>query len=103
MKFVNLTPHNINEVESDQSFPPSGVIGRVSSTSEIMVNCGGVNIYTNHYGDVVGMPDPVDNTYYIVSGMVLEALRGKRSDIVAPGELVRDIAGNPIGCKGFRW
>ncbi|RME25645.1 MAG: hypothetical protein D6800_07370, partial [Candidatus Zixiibacteriota bacterium] len=34
-------------------------------------------------GDVEGLPDPQDGTVYLVSSMVLSAVRGRR-DVVAP-------------------
>jgi hypothetical protein len=33
--------------------------------------------------------------------MVLSACQG-RKDLLAPGELVRDEAGKPTGCRGFK-
>jgi hypothetical protein len=37
----------------------------------------------------------------IVSGMVREALAGSRSDVASPGALVRNAAGQPVGCNGL--
>ena len=100
-KFVNLTPHTINEVVTGLEIPPSGTVARVAASSTVVDNINGVPIYTTTYGDVVGLPDSQPGVYYVVSGAVLAA-RPDRKDLLAPGELVRDNNGQPIGCKGFR-
>ena len=102
MKFINLTPHSINEIVSGKSFPPSGIIARVSSNSIQTDTIQGIPMYRTSFGETVNLPDEVDDVILIVSGMVLDANRN-RYDLVAPGELVRDDKGNPIGCKGFRF
>jgi hypothetical protein len=101
MKFINLTPHIINDVVSGRSFPPSGTIARVSSQSVLVKTIDDIPIYKTTFGGTTDLPHEDMNTFYIVSGMVLDANK-HRMDLIAPGELVRDIEGNPIGCKGFR-
>jgi len=101
MKIINLTPHIINEVTTGTSYPLSGTIARVSSESEVVANINGIDIYSVSFGEVEGLPESQPDTIYIVSGLVLSACHN-RTDLLAPGELVRDINGNPIGCKGFR-
>lgn len=101
--FINLTPHAIHEVISGQTFPPSGKVARVSSTSVEIGTLLGCPIFNTEYGEVEGLPNSVDGTVLLVSGLVLEATRQVgRCDCAAPGELVRDSDGNPVGCKGFR-
>lgn len=102
MKFINLTPHIINEVVSGRSFPPSGTVARVSSQSVLVKTIDDIPIYKTTFGETTGIPEEDMDTFYIVSGMVLDA-NTNRMDLLAPGELVRDGAGNPIGCKGFRF
>jgi hypothetical protein len=103
---INLTPHNIFEVESGINFPASGKVARISSTSEVMYfleqDNGLIPVYKTCFGEVQGLPEnPVNGTFYIVSGIVLSAMPN-RWDLLAPGELVRDGNGNPVGCRGFR-
>ena len=103
--FVNLTPHALN-VERDGMpnliIPASGEIARVATHR---VSCGTIHpsaiaVEMPSFGDVEGLPDPVDGTYYIVSGMVLSAVQ-HRADVFAPGELVRDESGRVTGCRGL--
>lgn len=48
---------------------------------------------------MVGLPEPEAGTVLIASAMVADAVR--RPDVMSPGELVRNEAGQPIGCKGL--
>ena len=102
MKILNYTPHQINETITGTTFAPSGVVARVSSTSSQSGNLAGIPCFSTIFGEVEGLPTPQDGVALIVSGMVLDACKSKRFDLVAPGELVRDDAGQPVGCKGFR-
>jgi hypothetical protein len=103
MKFINLTPHDITVIRASgdsTTFAKSGTIARVSQETVVARTVDGINISTATFGPVVGLPEREDDTLYIVSAMVKSASTG-RSDLVSPGELVRDIIGNVIGCKGF--
>ena len=62
---------------------------------------GLIELYKPTYGEVMGLPDPKPNTVYVVSGMVNSATP-ERTDVVSPGEQLRDEEGRPIGCIGFR-
>lgn len=101
MQIVNYTPHQITEVLTGTTFAPSGAVARVSSTRTPAGDIAGIPCFTTTFGEVQGLPTPQDGVALIVSRLVLDASKGKRSDLVAPGELVRDSAGNPVGCKGF--
>jgi len=103
MKFINLTPHDITVISSwptRTTFTKSGTIARVTQVTEVVQVVDGINISTATFGPVVGLPEREDDTLYIVSAMVKSASAG-RSDLVSPGELVRNEFGNVIGCKGF--
>ncbi len=103
-KIINTTPHAIYEVISGIEFPVSDIKVRVSSSAalaiEIAIEDKTLPLYRTNYGKVEGLPAQQSGIFYIVSGLVLSA--SDRTDLLAPGELVRDAAGNPIGCKGFR-
>jgi len=52
------------------------------------------------YGEVTGLPEPVEGVIYVVSGMVASA--SPREDVMSPGDLVRDENGRIVGCWGLR-
>jgi hypothetical protein len=88
MDYANLTPHTIN-LNDGRSFAPSGTIARVSvSFSDIADDC-----CEQSFGEVIDLPEPVEGTRFIVSGMVLAACKG-RADVVAPAtghpDVIRD-------------
>lgn len=97
---INLTPHEITCALTGRTFPASGSIARVSSTSTPAGEIDGIPCFVATYGEVTGLPEAQDGVFYLVSGMVFDA--SPRRDLIAPGELVRDDKGQPIGCKGFK-
>ncbi len=99
MTIKNYTPHVINEVTTKAQFSSDGV-ARVESKSTHVGEANGMPLYSTTFGEVEGLPPKEPNTLLIVSGMVFDA--SDRSDLLAPGELVRDDDGKPIGCRGFR-
>jgi hypothetical protein len=103
-KIINATPHPINETETGIEFPASGLVVRVASSSElateIVMGNKIIQAYRTTFGEVEGLPEQQIGIFYIVSGLVLSA--STRTDLLAPGELVRDENGRAIGCKGFR-
>ena len=102
MRYINLTPHKIHEVTSGMTVPPSGTVARVSViTTE--VSSIPFPRYKVKMSDPVDLPDPQPNTVFIVSLPVKShpAVK-KRQDVWAPGDLVRDEEGRPIGCIGFK-
>ena len=79
MTYVNLTPHAI-VLNDGRSFPASGVLARVSAGYSDIVD----DACSQTFGDVQDLPAPVVGTRYIVSALVLGALDGTRTDVVAP-------------------
>ena len=100
MKFINLTPHQITDALTGVSFPPSGDVARVAATFSPAGEAGGVQLFRRTFGEVTGLPAPQDGVLLIVSALVADAAKD-RTDLVSPGELVRNSDGQPIGCKGF--
>lgn len=102
MQIINLTPHNIYEVTTGQTFKPSGIVARLDTTLDQVGTVNNIPLYDKLYGTIKNLPDPQPNTYYIVSGIMLDAgVAQGRTDLLAPGELVRNTKGQLIGCKGF--
>lgn len=102
MTFVNLTSHTINEITSGKEFPPSGRVARVKSSTVKVAEYDGCPLYASTFGELQGLPDPVEGTVYIVASLALKVVDKDRTDVVAPGNLQRDEHGQPVGCIGFR-
>jgi len=114
-RFVNLTPHEISICHPEKptevclKIPPSGIVARVDAKSEVVGFIDSFKVRRTVYGDVVGLPEPQENTVYIVSTPVLMALKEKgikRFDVVAPDtnpdSAVRDPQGRIICVKYFQ-
>lgn len=103
--FINLTPHTINIVDSNGNrvldVPVSGEVARCSQHEQQVAEIDGVTITRQYFGEVEGLPEAKDGTFYIVSRMVAESVGLSRTDLLVPGPLVRNEAGQPIGCRGL--
>lgn len=97
--FVNLTPHSVTVVDGP-TLPPSGSVARCSSTSTPAGEHGGVNLVRTVFGAVEGLPDPVSGVVYVVSALVRAAVP-HRTDVASPGDLVRNEAGQVVGCRNL--
>lgn len=105
---INLTPHAVNIVDSNDAItttiPASGNVARCSQTISIVgsVTLGSVAIpiSSSSYGEVVDLPAPQDGVYYVVSRLVMSACPA-RQDLLVPNDLVRNDAGQVIGCRSL--
>ena len=106
---VNLTPHNVNIVLDDGrviTIERSGMVARCAQQTQKVneINYSNANaiipITQTTYGEVVDLPEPKENVYYIVSRLVMSAAVG-RTDLLCPNGLVRDDNGNVIGCESL--
>ena len=97
--FINLTPHAVR-LNNGTEFPASGTIARVTSSFTDFDSDG---VATVVFGEVQNLPEPAENTLYIVSALVLSA--SKRADLVAPAtghpEAVRNEKGQIVSVPGF--
>lgn len=103
MKIINLTPHAIT-ITDGTTFPPSGKVARVSVQQLDAGTIDGIPVKTQTFGDIVDLPDPTDDTIYIVSAIVLSAAKAAgRTDVIAPNtaQAVRDEKGNIVSVPGF--
>ncbi len=106
--FVNLTPHDIHIYSKDgdvrtefiRTFKPDGTVARVSVVTWKVGMMDDVPMFKSKTGEVVGLPNPVPGTVWIVSTMVREAVKG-RMDVASPGELIRNSKGEVVGCIGL--
>ena len=105
---VNLTPHAVNIVGDDNSvvitIEASGNVARCSQTIDIVgsitVNSIAIPVSSSSYGEVVDLPAPQDGVYYVVSRLVMSACPA-REDLLGPNDLVRNDAGQVIGCRSL--
>lgn len=99
---VNLTPHDVHIHLPDgtvRTYRSEGV-ARVESFSDLIGYQDGIPIVKTVYGGVTGLPDPTTGTLYIVSLLTKQACP-HRNDLVSPENLVRDVNGKVVGCKGL--
>jgi hypothetical protein len=107
---INLTSHNINVFSMDGrtqiALLPKGDEAKVvefkknKSVNHILMNGFKVPILGKSFGQVTGLPEPKDDTFYVVS-RVVKNNSPDRTDLVIPAHPIRDWAGRPIGCKSF--
>ncbi len=104
LHLINLTPHAVNICDDNGdvvlTLPPSGEVARVTTKTVSKPSDLGFNFATVEYGEVENLPASDYDTVYVVSGIVRTACK-YRYDIASPGELIRDAAGQPVGCKGL--
>jgi len=107
MTIINLTPHAITLKvgETSTTFAPSGTLARVQqSTQDAGFSVAGANVSTNSFGEVLGLPEPQEDVFLIVSGLVLSALQGSRADVIAPrtdSTAVRNEQGHIVAVTGW--
>ena len=105
MKFVNLTPHAVNFVlDDDKTFTvmPSGSVARLTVSTKTISNIDGVPVTTSVFGDVENLPEPKDDTIFIVSSLVASRVPERSGiDVFIPNEAVRDDSGRIVGCRSL--
>lgn len=102
MKIINLTPHDImySNRGKFQVIKTSGE-ARCLLESRMIGSIGEIPVYQNTYGQVVGLPDEEEGTYYVVSRIVAEAMKGKRNDLFIVDKTIRDDKGFIVGFQAF--
>ena len=107
--FINLTPHSITICmaaafgSNRYTYEPSGVVARCATIREEVPMVGAFRCVRQTPGAVEGLPERQPGTFYIVSGMVLQALGGTRPDVVAPDtglDAIRE-NGHIVAVRGF--
>lgn len=105
VKFINLTPHDVNLIlpdESTMTIQASGSVARVGSHVEQVETIGIIPIVKTVFDTVVtDLPDPQDGVIYLTSTLVAQAVPD-RTDVLVPADLRRDEAGRIIGCGALQ-
>ena len=103
MNIVNLTPHDLHIYDNDKNLvvtlPRSGQIARIGVSRVQNGTVNGIPTFTTELGEPEGLPEMVEGTIYVVSGIFRSNC--PRQDLWQPGELLRDDNGRPIGCVGL--
>jgi hypothetical protein len=102
MNLVNLTNHEINELTTGITIPPSGIRAEVATLPSKINTINNIPVFHTKLGDVIGLPEPQEDTIYIVSSLVLNSVPKERTDVVAPGNARRNNKKQVIGCMGFK-
>ncbi len=87
MRFLNLTPHAITVLVAEgveTIFLATTLAARVQVSSTDLDSIAGFRLRTQTFGEVENLPAPQADTIYIVSAIVLAALKGRRPDAGAP-------------------
>lgn len=99
--FKNYTPHTIT-LNDGREYASEG-LARVSATFSKFDENG---LCSQQFGQVTGLPEPIANTLYIVSALVLTAVKAQgRTDCVAPAtghpDCIRNEKGFIVSVPGF--
>ncbi len=119
---INLTPHEVviyssmdcilrdgrlylreNEDEHPQPlrvYPAAEVPARVVVDYENDGVANGICFFRLKVKNILSLPEPKKNTWYIVSKIVAQACP-ERTDLIIPGTMVRDKNGAVVGCVNF--
>lgn len=105
---LNYTPHDPLRIfvadEEVAALPAAGDSVRLDEiaepTGQLRIGGHDVPLVTMEYGRAEGLPDPVAGTVLVVSQLVCRAYPD-RGDLVFPVDLVRNSAGDVVGCRGL--
>jgi len=106
--FINLTPHQITVFNDNNEkileVPPSGIVARVKTEYKVVKEICGIPIVKLEYGELENVPEPMNNTYFIVSMLVKDRMKelgytNVLSPDTSPGSAVRDEQGRIIGVR----
>jgi hypothetical protein len=104
-EIVNLTPHTVTIVNSDNQIVreyPSQGFARIATSSQIVGEIDGIAVSQTVMGAIQGLPEPDGESVFIVS-MPVAQICSQRSDVVAPdtGPTAYRIDGKIIGVRQF--
>ena len=107
MTIINLTPHPINIIDEEGNiikvFESAGVARATQEDAEIGT-LEGIPIIEPEFGELIGLPEYSQGTYYIVSAITAKAasLSGRSTrDLLLTGKTVRNSDGQIIGCQAL--
>lgn len=102
LKFINLTSHTIKL--NNNLIPPSSKLVRCVEENKLINFQDEVPFYETHFSHIIGLPEPKLDTIYIVSSVVITALKDQnisRPDVFAPKDFIRSPEGIILGCMSL--
>lgn len=103
MKVINVTPHNVDICDENgnviKTYEASGMVARVAHGWETIEYIDGIPMVTRVNARVVNLPEPQEDTLYIVSNIILDYCYD-RMDLIAPCQQVK-VNGRVVGCRSF--
>ena len=104
-KIINLTPHDVNIYEGNVlllTIKASNIVARVDVTTNILAENinDTIPVSKSCFGKIKGLPNPEEDTIYIVSRMIAERAKD-RDDLYITNGSVRDENGHIIGCTSL--
>lgn len=107
MRVVNLTPHEVTVFDDDdtviKTYPSEG-LARARQTNVIVGCLDGTPVVRTEFGEVDGLPEPAEDTVYIVSIITVNAAKAhgrSTDDLLVTSGPVRNDRGQTIGCRAF--
>jgi len=107
MKLINCTPHPVVLQPAEGwsiTLEPSGIVARAATArvadQVIMVEDMPITIYRVEFGEVQELPEPQEDTLYIVSSIVARACPDRR-DLVVPDDTIRDAEGRIVAARAL--
>lgn len=109
-RLVNLTPHPITFLDDNNNviavIEPAGTqIPRLAEERQVVghlaIGTAVVPVVQKTFVPEVDLPPEQKGVFYIVSGLIAQALAGKRNDLFVPDQLVRDEKGNIVGARAL--
>lgn len=106
-RIINLTPHAINIVDKDGNkivdLPSEGEARAVQKNVNFG-HLGDVPLVKAEFGEPIGLPEPAENTFYVVSAITANAAKAAgrtTDDLLITVETVRNEKNQIIGCKAL--
>jgi hypothetical protein len=104
---INMTPHTVHIVDEEgnviKTFESRGVARATQKDVEVGM-LEGIPIIESTFGKIVGLLEPSEGVFYIVSALTAKAasLSGRSTeDLLLTGKTVRNDDGQIIGCQAL--
>ena len=101
------TPHEVKIVDGGNNvvavFPSDGVAW-VSQYDVLVDEINSIPVVKTEFGEVLGLPEPAEDTVFIVSRITVEVARARglnTDDLLITSGAVRDDQGRIVGCRAL--